>query len=367
MPRKRQPPRLWKRPAGEGRKSVWVILDGGRQISTGCGSNDNQGAARALEQYLGATYSKTTRSKERAASEVPVAEVVANYLTVKGQSVSRPRELAQRMDAILDWWGEKTLDDVTSTNCKLYTVSRSTALQARRELEDLRAAINQAIEDKICRHAVKVTLPAKPEPREGFLERDEVAKLLWAAYRKRENQKGKPTIKRPTLHVARFIICALYTGSRASRVWRASFDKEIGRPWIDIETGNFYRKWEGERSTKKSAPPIRLPGRLLAHLRRWRARGARYVVEYQRRAADPKKAFRNLVKTSLPNVGFKVVRHTLRHTIATWLMRKGVNRFEVGGYLGMTAETLERVYAHHSPGYQREIDDAISRRKIVGK
>ena len=73
------------------------------------------------------------RAKERAASEVPIAEVVANYLAVKGETVSRPKELAQRMDAILDWWGDKTLDDVSKTTCKLYAQSRSTATQARRE------------------------------------------------------------------------------------------------------------------------------------------------------------------------------------------------------------------------------------------
>jgi integrase len=351
---------LWKRPAGKDRASVYIILDAGRQISTGCGADDDAGAKKFFGEYLGRSFTNIARVKERAASDVKIAEVVANYLAVRGQAVARPRELAQRMDAILDWWGDKTLDDVSSTACKKYAQSRTTFAQARRELEDLRAAINQAIADNICRHAVKVTLPTKSEPRTGHLEIEQVAKLLRAAYRKRETQKGKATAKRPTLHVARFIICALYTGSRAARVWRASFERQIGRPWVDVDSGLFYRQWDGERSTKKQAPPIRLPRRLLAHLRRWRALGARYVVEYQGRPADPKKAFSKLVKATLPDVGFRVMRHTFRHTLATWLMRRGVAKFEVGGYLGMTMETLERVYAHHSPAHQGAVDEAIS-------
>jgi integrase len=186
---------------------------------------------------------------------------------------------------------------------------------------------------------------------------------LRAAYRKREIQNGKVTAKRPTLHVARFIICALYTGSRAARVWRASFERETGRPWVDVDSGLFYRQWDGERGTKKHAPPIRLPRRLLAHLRRWRDHGARYVVEYQGSPADPKKAFSALVAKTLPDVGFRVMRHTLRHTLATWLMQRGVAKFEVGGYLGMTAETLENVYAHHSPTHQNAVDQAISTKR----
>jgi hypothetical protein len=44
-------------------------------------------------------------------------------------------------------------------------------------------------------------------------------------------------------------------------------------------------------------------------------------------------------------------------------MRRGVNKFDAGGYLGMTAETLEQVYAHHNPAHQGAVDDAISTKR----
>jgi integrase len=281
---------------------------------------------------------------------------------VKGESVARPKELGQRTDALLDWWGEKTLDDISSLTCKAYAAQRTSPSQARRELEDLRSAGNLAIKDRLCRHAVIVTLPPKPQARADHLDREAVARLLWAAYRKREVQRGKATRKRATLHVARFILSALYTGSRAGRVWNASFVPEEGRPWADLDRGIFHRTWAGEQVPEnKRAPAIRIPPRLLAHMRRWRAHGARYVCEYQGRAADPKKAFRRLARTVLADTNMRVVRHTLRHTSTTWLMQAATDKYEASGFLGMSLETLENVYGHHHPDHQKGVGEAFTR------
>jgi integrase len=43
--------------------------------------------------------------------------------------------------------------------------------------------------------------------------------------------------------------------------------------------------------------------------------------------------------------------HILRHTAATLLMQSGIDLAQIGGYLGMTVETLERVYGHHHPDF----------------
>lgn len=361
MSRARKPARLWLRPASKDRAAVWIILDDGKQFRTGCGADDHSGAEKALAEHLAKQFIAAPARKDRAASEVTVAEVIAHYLQLKRDTATRPKELAARAENLLAYWGEKTLDDITSATCAEYVKKRGTPNGSRRELEDLRAACRQAIADNVTRQAVTVTLPPKAKGRVKHLDRSMLAKLIWAAYKKRSSFRGAPNKRRPTIHIARFTLAAVYTGSRSSRVWQASFIKEPGRPYIDLEAGVFYRAWEGEIvAANKRAPPIRLPDRLLAHMRRWHRLGSRYVVEYNGKPADPKRAFRKLVDDVLGADAEGVVRHTLRHTAATWLMQAATDKWEASGYLGMTLETLEKTYGHHHPDHQAGVGAAFT-------
>lgn len=83
-----------------------------------------------------------------------------------------------------------------------------------------------------------------------------------------------------------------------------------------------------------------------------------YVVhENGQRLKDIKRGFLTAcLKAGL--VG--VTPHTLRHTCATWLMQRGVSIWDASGYLGMSRETLERVYGHHHPDFLRGAAEALS-------
>ncbi|MFN3832127.1 MAG: integrase [Allorhizobium sp.] len=361
MSRARKPARLWLRPASKDRAAAWIILDGGKQHGTGCSASDREGAERALSDHIARQFIASPAKKGRDASEVSVAEVLGHYVALKSETATRPKELAARAENLLAYWGDKTLDDITSATCADYAKRRGTPNGARRELEDLRAACRQAIADNVTRQSVTVTLPPKAKGRVKHLDRSTLAKLIWAAYRKRGKYRGAPNKRKPTIHIARFALAAVYTGSRSARVWQASFVKEEGRPYVDLEAGVFYRAWDGERvAANKRAPPIRLPGRLLAHMRRWHRTGARYVVEYNGQPADPKRAFRNLVDEVLGEDAEGIVRHTLRHTAATWLMQAATDKWEASGYLGMTLETLEKTYGHHHPDHQANVGAAFT-------
>ena len=144
-------------------------------------------------------------------------------------------------------------------------------------------------------------------PRDRWLTRDELAAVLWACWRYREVQtvhrgrrKGEPqeTEKRPLRHLARFILLAIYSGSRAGAVLTASPCRGEGRSYVDLERGIFYRLAEGARATNKRQPPVPLPRRLLAHLRRWFAKGivSEYFVEWNGR---PVKSVKTAFKTAL--------------------------------------------------------------------
>jgi integrase len=84
------------------------------------------------------------------------------------------------------------------------------------------------------------------------------------------------------------------------------------------------------------------------------------VDQFQGRPADPKRAFRNLTDDVLGEAAKGIVRHTMRHTAATWLMQGGVDMWQAAGYLGMTKETLEKTYGHHHPDHQGDVGDAFT-------
>jgi integrase len=392
---RRGEPYLWLRDGRVGsdgieRGAVWIIMHRGKQVrSTDCGADQGEAALEALAEYKASLHQPVTL-KNQPAHKVAIADVISRYLDAKKGKVARFEEVAQRAVVLLEWWGDRTLSDIDSVTCAQYVASRVgtpwksharlgtgkvgkparrghsrpvkartvTEGGARRELEDLRAAVNLAIADGLTREMVKVTLPEKSQGRERWLTKSEAARLALHAWRKVETQKGHETDKLCARHVARFILVGLRTGTRSGAICSASFIREIGRPWIQLaeEDGKkvaiFHRKAVGATEAKnKKYPTVRLPDRLAAHLWRWHhVLGQRYVVEWRGKpVGTTQRAFANLVHEI--GLGDDVVRHTLRHTAATWGMQEGVEIWELAGYLGMSVEVLERRYGHHSPAH----------------
>lgn len=57
-----------------------------------------------------------------------------------------------------------------------------------------------------------------------------------------------------------------------------------------------------------------------------------------------------------------VTPHTLRHTAETWLMQRGADPWQAAGYLGMSLETLLRVYDHQHPDHLQDAVNKIAAR-----
>jgi len=234
------------------------------------------------------------------------------------------------------------------------TVSVSTA---RHDLTVLRAAINHWHREHGPLPSVPaVTLPPSAPPRDRWLTRREAATLLWAAYRGR--QIG---------HLARVILIGLYTGTRSQALLSLKWLPSTDSGWVDIEGGVIHRKPASRRQSKKRQPPVKIPPRLLAHLRRWRQQDLEsrnpmvHVIHY---GGQPVAKLRRSWDRAcaIAGLGDDVVPHTLRHTAATWLMQSGVDHYEAGGFLGMSAQMLEEVYGHHHPDFQSGAANALRRR-----
>lgn len=308
---------------------------------------------------------------------MPIADIINHYIhdispRLEGKKKQK-RDFIKRMEAILDYWGRKLVSDINKRSCEEFATKHA-ASTTRRMLEDLRAAVELAMGDDVMADTrVNFKLPPAQKSRYGFFTRDQAAKVLWAFYRKRgtysytgkrakaENRGLTRTTKaRPTRHIARYFLTGIYTGTRTDRIQEASFVKEDGRPWIDLENGIFYRSWEGEMvPSNKRADPIRIPMRLLAHMRRWHKNGARYLVErFGKPAGSTASAFFRELKKVIPDdIERKDLnRHAMRHTAATWLMQGGGNTSDIAGYLSIDERTLKKHYGHHHPDHQGDID-----------
>ena len=354
MPPRPKPPRLWFRPPRrDGQKRVthaakYFILDRGRQISTGCASLPE--AEQALAAYIQAKYRLQTATL-RDTNQIPVADVIRIYANdvVASDYYSRPEQAKRRLERLLSFFGTMTLADINGQICRNYVRQSSTDTMARRDLEDLRAAINHHRREGLHDRIVSVWLPERHPPRERWLDRSEAARLLWAAWR-------RPKCK----HIAKFILIGVYTGRRASVLCSASFQRESGRAWIDLRSGMLLPP-EGVRTTNKRNPAISIPPRLMPHLRAWRRNGQRYAVEWSDRPIARTQTMKSIAASI--GLGNAVTPHVLRHTAATWQMQAGTDIFQASKFLGMTVRTLEGVYGHHRPEHLIEAKNAPTRHR----
>lgn len=347
MPRKPAGARLYQRRD----TGIWIIRD------TGCperstGTRERRDAEKALAAYIAG---KGTVSATRHPDQLEVIEALDIYAREHAITRTAPERIGYAIEALVPFWGSLKVSDVKGETCRRYGKSRVRTFKdgtaqpiepgtIRRELNVLQAAINYCHAEGYLTHATKVTLPEPPPAKDRWLTRDEAARLIWAAYR---SSKAK--------HLARFILIALYTGTRKAAILKLGFMSNTAGGWIDTEKGIAYRKGTAERETKKRRKPMRLPRALLAHCRRWEAQGNIWPINVNgQRVGDIKTAFNNL----RDDLGFfDVTPHTLKHTAITWAMQKGMRIEDAADYFDTSAETIRRVYYHHSPEYQ---DDALA-------
>ncbi len=363
---------------------MWFIIDGTSHIATGCSAHEVESANQKLTEYLLKNYQPAR--KERDIEDILIADVLSIYSNDCAERQANPDATKFRLARLNEFWGAMKLSEINGDTCREYVQwtppspderpSRRRASEStggrRRDLEDLRAAVNHHSKEGFHRGVVRITLPPKGQPRDRWLTRDEAAALLWACWTAREvqtqhrgRQKGRKIVtdKRPLRHVARFILIALYTGTRASAVASASPVRAEGRSFVDLQKGMFYRLADGKRVTNKRQPPVPLPSNLLAHMRRWvekKIAKQHFVEWHDKPVKSVTTGFRHAVRLAKLEGG--VTPHTLRHTAATWLMEAGVSLWEASRFLGMTQATLEKVYGHHAPDHLRNAANAIAYR-----
>jgi integrase len=392
MPRRREPPRLYLRDSqrdgrsGRALPGVWVIRDGSFERSTRCGPGEREAAERALGAYLAEKFQAPALKADsrRDPAQVLVAEVIALYSQDKAATSGLDAATFDRFVAnLLAWWTDRTLADIRRSTCQAYaahrmsqadarfkdpaTAPRVSSETARRELEMLSASVGHWHgEDTLTTRPV-IWLPDKPESPRDALTRPQAAALLKASMGWRKASDGSwgrlgASARANRAHLRRFILIGLYTGTRHSAMRALLWEEALTQAWVDLDKGMIYRRGRGERDTTKRRPVVKLPRRLLAHMRRWRE------TDRKRTEIDTKlylsvlhhggEAITGKIRTGFEgcvrDAGLppEITPHWMRHTAATWLMEGGAEMWEAAAYLGMSTATLEKHYGHHRADHQ---------------
>lgn len=359
MPRPSKGARLYLKQE-RGKRPVWIIRDGKTRRSTGTSSREE--AEKALAEYLGVKHRPRGPVE---ATELTVSQALTIYAEDHAVDVAAPERVGYAIDALDRFWGDLPVSAVKAATCRRYVAERGRAnATVRRELGVLNAALQFCAKEGHLISAPVVTMPPAPPPKERWLTRHEAAWLLRAARALRVDGR----------HLAKFILIGLYTGTRKSAILSLRIDQPSTHGgWIDTERGVLYRNAQGRTQTKKRQPPARLGRKLLGHVMRWKASGCSFAVETNegRRVADIRKGWERakvlageMARAKGIDIDLSdITPHVLRHTCATWTMQGGADIWSAAGRLGMSVETLQRVYGHHHPDFQEDAVEALERRR----
>src|SRR5258708_31119912 len=167
----------------------WAIRDRGHKQRLPFLEGELEQAQQALAEYIiGKHDPRIERNRDPAS--VAVADALKVYLDDVISEIdneARKREAERRIDRLNDGFRGQTVADVGKATVTAYVKARGKMAAARRELEDLRAAVNHMHEAGFITSVVKFKLPEKSAPRDRWLTRQEAARVVRVARRVRQS------------------------------------------------------------------------------------------------------------------------------------------------------------------------------------
>ena len=251
-----------------------------------------------------------------------------------GKDVSRQENAWKHLGPT---FGERLGTDIRKDDCRAYATVRARLGAApstiRTELEYLRACLNL----RYGRGHNRVWLPTGSAPRDRYLTRDEVERLLEHI---------------TTPHVRLFVILAIATGARMSAILELRWEQ------VDFKHGTINFNAPGREQSNKRRAEVPINSRARAALEE-AAAGALsdYVIEWDgQRVKSIKKAIRMAAQRS----GVPCSPHVFRHTAGVWMAQHDVPMQKISQFLGHTSSRVtERTYARYSPSFMRDAASAL--------
>lgn len=360
MPRKNSGPHLvWLKK----RKKYYIShTEKGRSRLVSTGQGDRGLAQKALADFL-ATRSVATdpaAGRLRGPAELSIEQALVWYALERAPDVAAPRAIGTAIEHLSAWWGTRTVADITKATVSAYRRHRETTGRGRkmrraetsagvapatvdRELVVLRAAVNWANANGRLTTPLKLETGPERPPRDRWLTVGEAARLLWAA------RESPP-------HILLFTALALYTGARHAAIVDLTWDQ------IDLQAGTIRFLPIGRAQTAKQRPTVPIPRPLARLLRQARKAAVNpYVVTWRNR---PVESCRTGFRTMAARAGLAgITPHVLRHTAGTWMAQRGVDTWQISGFLGHTEARTTALYKHHSPDFLGQAKAAMEGRR----
>lgn len=355
MPKESQGPRLVRRK----NKPNWFIRfideQTGKQKDKSTGYKNREDAEVVLEEFL-----RRRRAIRAGLAVMPnqftIAQALDDYAHHKMGEASAER-LSYSMEHILKFWEDQTLDTINIETVDRYKkngfANKRAQSTIRRELIDLRSAVNHAINMNRVMTIKFPKLPKDAKPKQRWLTEQEFARLLWAA--------GQEYRSKFTLRL--FLVIAFYTGARKSAIMELEWDQVD----FDQNTINF-NKANAEETNKQRAfipMPPEVRRFLLRRFQRYSNQNSFIFHQFKnpsKRIKSIDKGFRAAVKRAdLKNV----TPHTLRHTRVSLLLQSGFKQVTVSEFVKVSQPTLDKVYGHHSNADLKEMANSLGRTQKV--
>ena len=244
--------------------------------------------------------------------------------------------------AVLAYFGALRPDHVTRDHCLGYASARKAANisdgSVHTELGHLRSALRYAEKVGLIDRAPHIWRPAKPTPKERFLDHKEISDLIAGA--------GAP-------HVRLAIILLLGTAGRVGAILDLTWDR------IDFERGTINLRLD-DATTRKGRAIVPMNGMTRAALQTaYEAALSDYVVEY---GGERVKSIRNGFSAACKRAGLDGVNiHTLRHSSAVHMVSAGISMEKVSQYLGHSnTQITSRVYARFAPSHMADAAEVLN-------
>ncbi|MCJ2006263.1 tyrosine-type recombinase/integrase [Methylobacterium sp. J-092] len=404
-------PHLVERQAkSQGGEPTLYIRDGKREISTRLPPWRRADAETLLD-----LYKLQKGAKERgivAPRMVPVVAALAHLLDADRPLSTAGKAAAHlylmrstRLATLARFFDGSVFKDVTTAKCKAFIEWRITLpdaryspnnpdaplakeASAREDLYELSKAIKLYADEHALSWHPEVYLPKAGPGRTRWLRPVEIDRIYWAIRGRiwDHETKGWRTetvadedgnvVTRRELRCAdtirarrparRFVFVGVTTGTRntAMRELRWHISEDGG--CFDLDAGLIHRRGFGlDPNSGKPRASSRISDRTVATLARWRradlVAGIDHVIHkpdgtsYDR---SPDYIWRTIMEDA--GLGRDVVPHTLRHTAATYLRIANVDVRRGADLLGMSVQTMVRVYGQWTLEGQEEAAEALA-------